>query len=295
MFRKLNGGLYFLADEFLYSGHLQSLGAAGITYIASISILSKNPSLALLILIYLIFQSIFLYDRYRGIEKDRKTNDARTKHLMKYSASIPAIVIVQLLLVFVILVLLANISTFVFALTILMLGLLYPIYFKGLTKKIYLFKNFYVSGVYASLVFFPLVFYSAGVASPQLLAIYFVFVFIESLINQAALDSKDVASDKSGGLYTLPVLLGKEKSLLYLRYFSLFLGLIFLFISYETNLFISLNYKPGNLFVILVLGSLIINQLFLEMIYKNNRAGYALSAGKFFLWFLIALAFRLIL
>jgi len=281
MFLKKGGVLVFLRDEFLYSGHLGSLGAAGIVYISSVFFISSKLRFVSLLIPYLVFQSIFLYDRYRGIEKDKSTNTVRTRHLLKYSSRIPLILYLQVFSVIIISLIFANTPSLLFSVSMLLLGIAYPIYFKDLTRRIYLFKNFYVSAVYALLVFSPILFYSVRNANLELLIIFFIFIFSESMINQVALDVKDTKSDKVQRYYTLPVLFGKERALIYLKRYAIFSGLVFLpFVFF---------YNFPALFAILVIVSLLMNLSIVTMIYKDNRSGYALSAGKFFVWFLIAL------
>lgn len=281
----INNLYKFVVNEILHNGHLQSLGAASVVYISSLFVLDVNASLDFLALVYLIFQFIFMFDRYRDIELDRLTNRQRTNHLRIYFKRIPLILAALASIIVVGLLYFSNVKSLLFALVIIILGFLYPIYFKGLTKKIFVFKNLYVSLVYAALVYFPLIYYSVNLENYNILFILFTFIFVESFINQASLDSKDVEVDKKEKLFTLPVLLGKNRSLNFLRGASLMLGILFVYLA---SIF-RLNF----VFMFLIIINIFVNQLFIHMIYENKKAGYVISAGKFFLWFFIVLTFRI--
>jgi 4-hydroxybenzoate polyprenyltransferase len=277
----------FFANEFLYNGHLQSLGATGIVYISSQFIAEKSPSFDLLIIVYFIFQFIFMNDRYKDISLDSATNAQRTMHLRKYLNKIPTVLGIFLLVVLILNLYFSTIHSLIFSLTIMLLGFLYPIYFKDLTKKIYLLKNFYVSSVFAILVYFPLVYYSAKLTETKTFLIFLAFVFIESLINQIALDLKDLVADRKLKFLTLPVVLGREKSLNLLRTFSLISSAIFIFLVF--------HYQIESIFAILIVASAFINQLFLTMIYERRKTGYAIVAGKFSLWLLLVLTINVLI
>jgi 4-hydroxybenzoate polyprenyltransferase len=175
----------------------------------------------------------------------------------------------------------ANFKAFIFSIIVVSMGVMYPIYFKNVTKRICLFKNIYVSLVFALMVCFPLIYYSTGYSNLAVLISLSFFVFFESLINQIALDSKDVMSDRKMKLLTLPALVGKEKSIRYLKVTSFVV---------EALLMLLLVYFRLDFVILLLIGvSVAINQVYLNMIKEGKKIGYILSASKFFLWFVLAL------
>lgn len=64
----------FLVTEIIYNGHLQALGAVAIVYISSILAFDRKPDISLLILVYLVFQFIYYFDRFHDIKSDELTN-----------------------------------------------------------------------------------------------------------------------------------------------------------------------------------------------------------------------------
>jgi 4-hydroxybenzoate polyprenyltransferase len=113
-----------------------------------------------------------------------------------------------------------------------------------------------------------------------------MFVFAESFYNQVSLDSKDVKVDRKAGLLTLPVIIGKKKSLGFIKISSVLSAIIFfLLIYYSTNI----------LMLLLIVVTLLINQLIYKLITSSNKSGYILSAGKFLLWGLVIIVAQLII
>lgn len=282
MFTKLNK---FLAKEFLYGSHLYSLGASGVVYASSMLVLGKGTSWLLIFITYSIFQFIYLHDRYKHIESDNFTNRERSRHLRFYLSEIPYILTIYLLIVLVGSLVFFNLTSLFFSILIITLGYLYPSFFKAVTKKIHLFKNFYVSVVFSSMVIFAPLYYSSTFYNPTILYVFLGLVFVESFITQAILDFKDVLSDAKEKLLTFPIILGKERAIFILKVSSLTFAVIFGSLA----LYYNLNF----LFFVLVIVSLLINLISLKMIYENKTKGYAISAGKFFVWLLIALVIDL--
>jgi len=259
----------FLYIEFLYNGHLQSLGA--ISVIILTSIISNIPiNFPLIFAIYLIFHTIFLYDRYIDLNKDKTTNSKRTNHILKYKKLIPYILIIESVVSLSILLSLRPL-TYTLLYLILFLGLIYPQYVKPLTKVIPLFKNIYVSLVYAILVLL----FSINL-SWQII-IFSIIVLIEQLSAQFLLDIKDIDSDKQNSLKTLPVLTSAKTTILIYKLISLITVMFCL-------LLILLNPNNKTLFLLL-LSTSVVNILILYL-YKNKNVFNALilASSKIFFW-----------
>lgn len=272
----MNKILKFIFDEILYNGHLQALGSLSIVIFSSL-ILKINITWDFLAILYLTFYLILLYDRFRHIEIDYATNKTRSKHIKKFNRHIPYIMLLILLVLFVLLFIYANIKFFIFMIFIVILGLSYPHYFKGITKKIFLFKNFYVSSFFTLLLLFPFFYYSLPIRPvlSYILALV-IFAFLRDMRMQFVLDLKDIESDKKEGLLTLGVLYGKEKVLKILKISSFITTCLV-----PLLIFLLLDFTPA----ILMLGFLIVFDFYLIfLIKKENFKAYILESGEFILW-----------
>ena len=276
----------FLYAEFIFNGHLQSLGAVGIAYISSVLAFSFQPGVDLLILIYCIFQTIYYFDRFRDLEKDSSTNPQRTAHIKKYLGRIPAILGFLVIVLIFINLRFGNELSMILSLSILVLGILYPLVIKGITKYIFMFKNFYVGVVHALLVIFPCVYYH--LAPNTNLSILFGFVFAEAMISQIVLDIKDSESDKKAGLLTFPAVYGVAKSISAVQILTISSFLFFLALS---NFIVDNNIK----YVAVLFAALIINLQLTADIKKKKLRGIVLAAGKFFLWFCVVFVINIII
>ena len=272
--------LKFIAYEIIYMGHLQAIGAAGIVYIAS-TLFNLPVPIALLFATYALFQGIYYYDRYRDIEIDRETNGRRTRHLETYAKYIP-VVLFMYFVIAAFLFLHLNIGALLVLATIIALfGIFYPIYFKAITSKVQMFKDFYVASVFAVLVFFPLLYNGTPLQVSALILGLLGFVFIESFIMQLALDLKDSKSDARLGLRTLPASVGRGDTATYILTLSIgFSGII---IGYGAQ-----QSLPA-MFILLAIATLLFNLFTLTAIKQRHTWGYLLTSGKYLYWLLIIL------
>ncbi len=271
MIKKL---LKLVWNEFIYGGHLQSLGAAGIVFVSGI-LLGIRITWDILFITYLIFYVVYLYDRSREIGKDQATNPERSRHLQSYSRSITAILSAGVIILMISLICFANFWASIFALLLVIFGLLYTKLFKRLTKKIALFKNFYVANFFSVLIFFPIVYYSPSVTSSLItgaLALL-VLIYFKSIVMQIALDLKDAATDKGEGLLTLAVMIGKEKTLRVLKAAS---------ILSVAPILLSVFIFPKSILMLLLI--IPFNFYCFKLIEKQNYFGYILISGEFLLW-----------
>lgn len=258
---KTNKIIKFIVTEFVYNGHLQSIGAVAIANFYSLYVHSINITFSFALAVYLLFESVFLFDRYTGISKDFETNKERSEHLSKYKSNLPLIItslaILSLLLFF----LKLGFLGFLVALSILFFGFLYPIFFKGLTKNILIFKNIYVAGVYSYLFL---------LTSYTLAPVLMIYVFIQNLLAQILLDLKDIKSDSKEKLKTFGVVYGKQNALMLTITIALLSTLFF-----------------NSVFLVIIVVDLVINFIAIYLIYKNNKNGYLLAASKSLYWLLL--------
>ena len=211
--------LGFAWREFVYGGHLLSLGAVSIVFTSAV-LLDILIAWDFLLVVYLITYTVYLYNRFKEFNEDFLTNPDRTQHVKRYINRIPFIISCSVLIIIGILLHFGNFLSLVFGLLLLLLGMLYSVCFKKLTRKIVGFKSFYVSFIWASLVIFLAFYYSFSLN----LATFFIFffIFLRWLINSIFFDIKDTKLDKKDYLKTLPVLLGKMKVLSYLHIINIF-------------------------------------------------------------------------
>lgn len=139
---------------------------------------------------------------------------------MRNQRSLVAIILVGYITALFILSLFTNLYTFIFVAIVVVCGILYTEYFKGLTVG-YLagFKNFYTSFFWASTVVLVPLYYNNPIKIPLLYI--FLFVFLRWIVNSAFFDIKDIESDSKRGLKTFAVVFGKEKSIRLLQVINL--------------------------------------------------------------------------
>ena len=263
----------FLRDEFIYGGHLQCLGFAGVAFIASY-LLNLRPDWKFFLAVYLIFYPIYVYDRRKGVKEDEATNIQRTSHFKKYFQKISLLFYFAIFLLLFVLFLSHNLTFAFYSIVLLLLGLLYPIFMKGLTRKIIGYKNFYVAAFFAAICLAPLLYFHNSF-SLVLISSFILFVYLSALKMQVFLDVKDLSVDKEKGLLTVPALLGREKSFLFLE-LAILLNLLLLI------LFVFFHIFPP--FMLVLLFVFLYNFYCLKLIKKGNYLGYILESGEFFLW-----------
>jgi len=272
-------------NELIYGGHLQPLGAASIVFVSGV-LLKIQITWDVLFVAYILFYPLFLYNRFKEINIDRLTNPERTQHIKKYIKFIPIILCLIIFILVISLIYFSNFRALIFGLLVLFFGFLYTIIFKKFTNKIPLFKDLYVAAVFALLPFFLLVYYSYFLVSINVLLLS-LLIFLESFLMPVFLDIKDIESDKREKLRTLPVMLGKEKTIVFLSIFNL-IGTITImtFIFY-------LSAFPRSILMLLFT---IPFDFYCYMLAKRQRSfGYTLQGGKFILWPFLVLLGKIIL
>ncbi|MFW5888294.1 MAG: UbiA family prenyltransferase [Patescibacteria group bacterium] len=218
-------------SELIYGGHFQCLSAVSIVYITSV-FLETPLSWQVLVVVYLIFYPIYLFDRYRGIKEDRSTNTKRTAHIKSYYKFIPFIIAGNVLILEALIYFYGNNFAILWSLLVIFLGFAYQDYFKKLTKRIFLFKNAFVALFFSIVVLFY-IFYHSLIRPDIYFQAYVIMgiVFLKVFFIQILFDIKDMSGDKKQGLLTLPVVIGKEKTIIALFVLNLLLTALLLFLS----------------------------------------------------------------
>ena len=259
---------------------MQSLGVASIVYGAS-KLFFWQPILYPIFASYLLFQLVYIFDRYHDLNDDYSTNKTRSEHLLSYAQYIPIIFLIYLIALVVILWQTSQVQGIIFTFFILFMGILYPIFFKNLTRHIFLFKNLYVSSVFGLMALYGNIYFYIAPISYSFAIFVFLYIFLETMIMQFMLDCKDTVVDGLKSLKTLPVRFGVERAV----------AIIYVIIFIKATLYIFLAYS--NLteglpqFIYLIGATTLINLVAIYLIAKNNSVGYLLSAGKFLLWSII--------
>jgi len=265
-------------NEFIYGGHLISLGAASIVFSSAI-LLSIKITWDCLVITYLIFYLIYLYNRFKEIDVDYLTNPQRTEHLQTYVKQIPIIFYFVILIVTVGLIYFTNFPGLIFGLSLLSFGLLYTIIFKKFTKKIVIFKDLFVSTVFSLLVPFLIVYYSFSLTTPSFIApgvILMAFIFLKAFTMQVFFDVKDMEGDKKEGLLTFPVIFGKERILNALKIINILITVPIPIFSFYFNIF------PKSVLMLLFTVPFVFYCF--SLVKKGKYFGYILGSGEFILW-----------
>ena len=197
-------------QEFIYGGHIMSLGAASIVYTASL-LLNLKITWDFLLIVYLGTDSVCLYNRYKEFQIDFLSNPERTKYIEKHIKKIPSLIFFFSLIILAILILNKNLLSLIFTVFLLLMGMFYSEFFKKITQKIIGFKDFFVALTGSLLILLLAIYYSIPINLA--LFLFFVFVFFELFVNVNFFDIKDIETDKQEGLKTLAIVLGQNRLL----------------------------------------------------------------------------------
>ncbi|MEA1936588.1 MAG: UbiA family prenyltransferase [Patescibacteria group bacterium] len=265
-------------NEFIYGGHIQSFGAVNIIFVSSI-LLKIQITWDVLFVTYLLFYVPYIYNRFKEIEIDCSTNFQRTKYLKTYVYQIPLIIYFVTFVLIGSLIYFSNLKASIFGLLLLIFGIFYTVFFKKVTKHIYFFKNIYVSMSFASIPFFLVIYYSFPLANCLALNILllFLFIFLKVFLTQVFFDIKDIESDKKEGLRTFPVVVGKEKTFIFLSVFNFIVTVVML-------LTLSLYLNIFSRSMLMLIFTVPFSFYCYGLAKRKNYFGYILHSGEFFLW-----------
>lgn len=270
--------LKFLYDEIFYNGHFQTWGSLAIIISAG-QILRTKITWDLILIVYLAFYLLYLHDRYKGLDIDSLTNPRRSQHIKRIYKYIPFILFVGLITLLLLLYYFSNFYASIFIVIVTIFGFLYPLYFKGITKKVVAFKNFYVASVFSLLIILPSIYYqkSITIISLSIIILMVVFTFLRGLMMQFFLDLKDIEGDKQDGLMTLGILWGKDNVFKLINIMNLLtsLSLPILYFVFPSLL------HPSFLFLAFLA---LWNYYFFRLARKGNFFGFVLGSGEFIYW-----------
>lgn len=217
-----------LKNEFVYGGYLTSLGCPAFVLCVSI-LLNTAIDWPVLLIAYLTPLIIYSYNYYGELERDVATNPERAGHLRKKVGLYPFIIVFYLALLALLLYLYASYIMIIFVLILVFCGIFYTVLLKDITKVIPGFKGVYIAFVWALAgTFFFNIHYEISFNLFHILV--FLFIFLKGMVNVTFFDIKDIEGDREQGLKTLPVILGKERTLKYLHVLNV-LAFIPLFIG----------------------------------------------------------------
>ncbi len=272
----------------IYGGYFAAL--CGPAFIITASLMAKSSvTIPLLIISYLIPLMVYSYDYYRDMDKDKDSNLERAAHFNKKKQVYPYLMIGYVLTLTILLVAFSNLMMISFILLLVTVGVLYTVALKKFTQKIPAFKNIYTALTWslAGTFFIPL-YYSLHLS--LLYILIFLFIFLKCRPNIIVFDLKDIVSDRKEGLKTIPVLLGKTRTLKFLHRLNI-IAFIPLFI--------------GIILKIIPLFAAIMVLFYFYSIYYLNKAGkvddkqlrmvsYTLADAEFILWPLVLITGKFI-
>ncbi len=270
-------------NQFVYGGHLVSLGPIIIIFIAS-SLDNFSVNVLYYVLFYIISYEEYLFDRYLGLEADTQENPVRTKYLSSYKNLIPFILVFCFSSTLIIGYSL-GINILIISLILQALGLFYSIVGKKYFGRLLGFKNYYIA------ITFPLVALILAYLNPAhkvSLFVFYIFFCFRLLFSTSFYDIKDIKSDKENGVRTFPVVFSQKK----LFYFLLAINWISSLILMVAVL---ANFAPP-ISAIYILASCYCT--YYLWLWKNNSTDLEKLSnlwcdGEFILWLLIIFVIKL--
>lgn len=215
----------YMWKELVFGGHLFAMGSVSVILMcAALFLLPVN--IEMICISYLLFYIIYLNDYSKGVDVDGITNSVRASYLQSRGSN-SILINVSCAILFTLLLYSGDGILIITGISILVLGLMYGKYFKGLTKKIVGFKNFYVAAVWAFMVIFFFMQQSAALSYGAMMLASFVFFRMMNL--QIMFDMRDITGDREEGLLTFPVIFGLAKNLKVLKFINL-LSAFFMFL-----------------------------------------------------------------
>ena len=264
--------------DFIYGGHIFAFGAICVAFMCSI--LFEIPiTWDFLVIIYLTFYIIYLYDYFNGTEDDEKTNSTRANYFRQNdSKTITRILYGSIVSIASIYVLYSDIPNMLIGFAILFLGVTYQAYFKGLTKKITAFKNIFVSMVWAILVYVMFIYYSYPITMEALIISAFIFLRMTGI--QILFDIRDIEGDQKKGLRTFPAIYGYRKGLMTLIAINFITSILLVYGAYiEAIPYTALMIVPVIFYA----------QNYLDKVDRSRKdhKSYLFAAGEPFIWFIL--------
>lgn len=267
-------------DEFAHGGHVAALILASL--VLTFGLLRDAPlNPTVLAIAYLIPLIIYAYNYYEELDRDRLTNPDRTAYLEKRVKIYPFLISGYVALLATLVVLYDGQLSMLYAIVGILLaaGILYTAGLKGLTRYVPGFKSYFVTAEWALAAVVLCALFTKNL--PERFPLFtFVFVFGRILVNAIYFDLKDVRSDGSEGLQTVPVVMGRDRTIRLLYLFNL-LSPVPLFLGVLTG------ELPGVALVLVVFT--FYGFRYLRLAELAGEAGmaqkdYAIADYEFFLW-----------
>lgn len=208
--------LKYVCNEFIFGGHLVALGPTVISF-SVMRLKSLEISWPLLFSVYLVTYIIHLLDRYFDIATD--SSPERKQHFERYYNKIFYPLTISLILL-VASIIHGGYTALLIALFLVVVGILYSLLFKNLTRYIIGFKSFYTAIAFSSVALFSAFFYDLPIDN----SIWLIFAFFTTrwFANTIFCDIKDNSEDSKLGLKTFSLVFGKPS----LGALIIFVGLI---------------------------------------------------------------------
>lgn len=264
-----------LWKDFINGGHIFAFGAICVAIMASI-IFAIPITWDFMLIIYLIFYTIYVYDYFTGAEEDKNNYSSRSEYLQNNDekmllatiyGSIVAIAFTYLIY--------SDIKNMFIGFGILVLGLMYHSHFKSITKKLPAFKNLFVSLVWGLLIFTMFVYYGYQIDISAM--VISAFVFLRMVGIQIMFDIRDIEGDRIKGLLPIPAIFGHDKSISLLKMLNI-VTLILLAVGVYMKIL-----PIFVLMIMLVMAYSVMYKGKVLMSRTDNRC-YILAAGEPFVW-----------
>jgi len=206
-------------DELIYGAHFTAIGCPSLILVVSM-LTCVNITIIGLTTAYIIPLIIYTLNYNMEIDTDHITDLNRARYILGRKKIFPFLLALYLVILILLILILCNFNFSIFVLFTLSGGLLYTSVFKILTKVITGFKSIFISAVWAYTSAFFLLFYnSIGLKDYNLLI--FAFIFLKIFINVVFFDIKDIESDAVKKLRTIPIIPGKDHTLVALHLINL--------------------------------------------------------------------------
>lgn len=264
-------------DEILYGAHLIAFSNALIVLIALVLLNNYDDLAKLFAIAYFVILIIYRFNHLREMTKDISSNPERHGYLSERIETYRFTIILSFLAL-VVLLSFTNTKTMIFVAILLVMDLLYP---KQLTKKIVAFKDLYVAFFWSLIVFLPIFYYSIKIEFGFIL--FFIFVFLRSLLNITFYDLKDADEDRSGNLKTLPAMFGEAKTLIILTYLN-YISLV--------PLLLAIYFKLLPFYAVSLVAVVLYSQYYISQAKRLERSNlrllsYTLVDGEAVFWLLV--------
>jgi 4-hydroxybenzoate polyprenyltransferase len=214
--------------EIIYGGYIPALVGPSLV-ITTASLTDVGVSIPILIISYLIPLIVYSFDYYKDMDNDQHTNYERAVYFKRKSKIYPYMLASYLLILSILVIFFTNWMMISFISILVLVSIVYPLGLKRFTKFIPGFKNMFTIFIWAIAGTFSL----AVINMLEISAVYlliFLFFYLKMLPNTIFFFFSDVKNDAQEKLKTIPVILGKIKTLK-LMYILNFLAFIPLFIG----------------------------------------------------------------